>query len=439
MFKIKVDGAKKRRLKGILGVQSKSREEGRMRQAVLARLENIKKSLPVKERKTFIIEQIGDGNIYVTKGKLSGRQKYPCVVSHIDTVHSIVESYGIFEMNGFFFAFDGDALEQYGTGGDDKVGIFITLEMLRVKKKMKAAFFVEEEIGLCGSRDAPKKFFENCGYALQCDRKGHSDFVNEIGTKLFGTKFSKEIAPILETYNYKETSGGSTDVVSIKDKVDICVANMSCGYFSPHSSREVVHIYSVMKCMQMVSDLVDKLGCKLWKYKYVAPKPKTVVKHISGFRPDDDKDLSRHSGYSGTNATSGGWGLSEGEIWCKTHNKLRVNKPGYSGRICTICMDEAKDGLMCPICQIQALEHYNEHSDEGKFYYCWSCGEIPGTLMKKHHDIDIGNSGKFDGQACIECRGVNTEYYEYGDRHFCEDCRDFFYCDENDERNTILT
>jgi len=257
-----------RMLRNILSVQSESGEEGRVRQSIMMRLENIKKSLPEKEQANFDVYQ-KEGNIFVTRGKINKKQKYPCVVSHTDTVHSFHKSFAVKEHNGWLFAFGGEEVEQKGIGGDDKVGVFITLEMIAQHKVIKAAFFAEEEIGLVGSSRAPASFFEDCGFALQCDRKGNKDFVNEINNvKLYSDEFSNEIEPILKQFGYKETSGGSTDVTNVKKKADICVANMSCGYFDPHSDSEVVHITSVFRCSDMVSAIITQCGKKAWRHKY---------------------------------------------------------------------------------------------------------------------------------------------------------------------------
>lgn len=394
----------KRTLKSILSVQSESEKEYMMQQSILDRLQNIKSSLTEKEQKNFVVD-FYEGNIFVTKGVLSKKEKYPCVVSHTDTVHDIINSYSIEEKDGWFYAMDNDKLEQVGTGGDDKVGIFITLEMIRAKKKIKAAFFAEEEIGLVGSTRAPSVFFKDCGFALQCDRKGNGDFVDEIGgTELYGSNFSKTIGPILKRYEYKETSGGSTDVVSIKEKVDICVANMSCGYYRPHSADEVVHIDSVINCRDMVSDLIDKLGNKLWKHKY--------TKQYSSY------------GYSG-NYWSTMWGGSNTKRDTKPANTyVSEKKNGITTYSPAEENDDSLDNYACPHCK---SDDSLMHMGGDYSYWCTQCCKhIESENLIPRYEIPHLSKAKGD-TYCEKCgnSGDKLVYHKNIDDHFCPTCNIF--------------
>tara|TARA_R110002020_G_scaffold220785_2_gene428786 strand:- start:42637 stop:43869 length:1233 start_codon:yes stop_codon:yes gene_type:complete len=393
----------------ILCVQSESGKEDKMREMILKQISEIKKTLPLKEQKNFIVKK-GQGNIYVTKGKIKKKQKYPCVVSHMDTVHDIIENYSIFETNGYFYAMDGDNIEQVGTGGDDKVGIFITLEMLRFKKNIKVAFFREEEVGCLGSKDAPKKFFKDCGYALQCDRQGHKDFVNSIsGIDLYGDEFSKEIAPILEKYEREETSGGLTDVKSIKQKVDICVANMSCGYYEPHSNQEVVSIHVVTLTRNMVSELIDKLGCKLWKHK---SKPKTNSSYSmwGGMYDGYYTGKTLHSNVNSYKCDS-----------CNHIKKWNYTKGVYE---CDNCIKEGE--IECPKCK----EDLTPYDQLGKTYgWCWKCMidyEVVDT-KPEGSDSEVKNDIHETDETHCRCGNTDLEYHKSMEGFWCNKCNSIQY------------
>ena len=203
-------------------------------------------------------------NIYVTKGKA---KDYPCMVCHIDTVHDIVKAKVIpINVNGNIIAVNNNTLEQIGTGGDDKVGIHITLELLKQIDTFKCAFFLDEEVGCVGSSQADFDFFSNTRYVLECDRRGNDDFVNSISsTKLYTKEFSNDISKILKKYDRKETSGGMTDVLEIAYETDLCVANMSCGYYKPHTDGEYINIDDVIATYNLCYDLFTKVTKK---YKY---------------------------------------------------------------------------------------------------------------------------------------------------------------------------
>jgi len=204
------------------------------------------------------------GNIYVTKGNAD---KYDSMVCHIDTVHSIVKArIHAINIDGNIVAFNGKTMKQHGTGGDDKVGIHITLELLKRRSNFKAVFFLDEEVGCVGSAKADFKFFNDCRFVLECDRRGSNDFVDSIsGTQLYSKEFSKDIQKVLQKYNRKEVSGGMTDVVEIAYSTNKCVANMSCGYYNPHTDTEYINIEDVIDTFNFCNDLYD-INKKMYSY-----------------------------------------------------------------------------------------------------------------------------------------------------------------------------
>ena len=209
---------------------------------------------------------IKDNNIYVTKGDAD---VYPCIVAHTDTVHSIHKYYKVFDDDNCLFAFNSESGKQVGVGGDDKVGIWLALEMLVSFDKIKCAFFHSEEIGCVGSSQADMEWFKDVGYCLQGDRRGCEDFINNISGKLFSKAFSKAIAPILKEYKYKETSGAITDVGQLAENgIGVCVANMSCGYYEPHSDEEIVEFYDANNCLDMMQMIVAALGRNKYEYQF---------------------------------------------------------------------------------------------------------------------------------------------------------------------------
>jgi tripeptide aminopeptidase len=204
---------------------------------------------------------IKDNNIYVTKGVA---ENYPCIVSHTDTVHDIHKDFQVFNNDDILFAFSNDKMKQVGVGGDDKVGVWICLQMLLELDIVKCAFFHSEEVGCVGSGQADMSWFKDVGYVFQSDRRGNNDFVNSIGGKdLFGKDFSDKIAPVLKHHEYKETSGAMTDVEQLVDNgLDVCVANMSSGYYNPHTDSETVDYYDAQNCLDLIYNLIQHLGCE---------------------------------------------------------------------------------------------------------------------------------------------------------------------------------
>lgn len=219
----------------------------------------------VKELKCEYTED-SYGNIYVTKGKTN---VYPCIVAHTDTVHKILHDFKVYQHNDILFAFSSDTMQQTGIGGDDKVGVSIALNTLKDFNNLKVIFFRHEEIGCKGSTMATMTYFENCSFVLQADRRGNTDFIiNASGTELSSKEFQETIKPIVEKHRYKYGSGMMTDVMRLKEKnLSVCAANISCGYYLPHTDNEVVSIEDVTDCYEMISEIILSIGDKKWLHK----------------------------------------------------------------------------------------------------------------------------------------------------------------------------
>lgn len=236
-----------------------------------------------------------DGNLYVTKG-ISPDGKYPCIVSHTDTVHDIIPDadYMVIHDDNVIMGYDIKNMRPSGIGGDDKVGIYICMQMLEALDYCKVAFFRDEEIGCVGSRAADMSFFTDVRFVLQCDRKGNKDFVyNIFGTDLYGESFYDDISPIIESYGYSESPGGLTDVYQLAENgVGVAVANMSCGYYNPHMDDEMININDVENCLNMVYTIMSTCT-KVYEFDF----PVKVVAKSYGSSFSYDKGYSK--GYSG--------------------------------------------------------------------------------------------------------------------------------------------
>jgi len=204
-----------------------------------------------------------DGNIYVTKGSAD---VYPCVVAHTDTVHDIEKEMHVVQVGDVLLSVN-EKYERMGIGGDDKVGIFVALEVLRSTEACKVAFFRDEEVGCVGSKVADMTFFKDVSFVMQCDRRGYDDFVNEIFySKLYSDEFSNAIQGLLYKYGRVESDGGMTDVYQLTENgLDVCVANMSCGYYAPHTDNEYIQIKEVFATLDFVKELVNDLGDSRWE------------------------------------------------------------------------------------------------------------------------------------------------------------------------------
>ena len=250
------------------------------------------------------------GNLYLTKGsdKMTSGEYYPCVVSHMDTVHrshiELIESKTklIIESSTYSEGEDGEMTtliakhpitkEQTGIGGDDKCGVYVCLEMFERFDVLKGAFFVEEEIGMLGSRQADDKFFENVGYAIQFDAPS-SNWISEIcsGVKLFDEDFKGEIKETLNECGYTKFSVDPfTDVNQLASKYDFNCLNLGCGYYRQHTNSEYVVVEEVFDSIMAGYKLITKLGIKKYTHKKVEKKS-VLTETNYGYRSYNDYDF----------------------------------------------------------------------------------------------------------------------------------------------------
>jgi putative aminopeptidase FrvX len=248
----------KERLIEVLSIPSYSGKESRMTQYLLDYCEKNK------------LSAYSDvyGNVYVTKGVAD---YYPCVVSHIDTVHKITELV-VHDDDGILYATTPDGRET-GIGGDDKAGVFVCLELLMCTDTLKAAFFVSEEVGCLGSYLSDPTFFENVGYAIQFDAPFHNWISHRSdGVELFevDSEFFEKIEPIFESdmRRYSRDCLGNhpyTDVSALKALYDFACINYSVGYENMHTDSEIVVVGNVLNCLEMAKKMLNSLG--LVKYE----------------------------------------------------------------------------------------------------------------------------------------------------------------------------
>ena len=284
------------------------------------------------------------GNIYVTKGDAN---LYPTMVCHIDTVHNINNDVQVVQLDDVLLAIDTKTMKRYGIGGDDKVGVYITLELLKQFDNFKAVFFLDEEVGCVGSSKADFTFFNNSTIVLECDRRGYNDFVTSIsGTKLSDDKLHNDIDYILDKYNRKKCIGGITDVGEIADNNPVQVANMSCGYYDPHSDNEYIVISEVESTKQMCYEILQATAEKRYEI-----------------------DLSNRTtygvGYGGYNMYSArSWGYDYYDDWDNEPKYETQNKALHN-----TYADSFKTTAECPCCNAEEV-WYDDYEQE---FFCLSC------------------------------------------------------------------
>ena len=252
------------------------------------------------KEKGFEVSDDTYGNFYVTKHENKDSNLFVGIVSHTDTVHDIIDNYNVFETDDLFFGFDEATGEQYGCGGDDKVGIFAALTMFDKFDNIKLFFAKDEEVGTIGSYHCNIEFFEDCTLLIQCDRAGNDEVITFTnGVKVASTKFEKSIRPLLSKYNYHLGHGSITDVGTlVKQNIGITAINIGCGYWNAHRSKEVVVKADVTNCFNLVYDILKLYENEISHHKIQLLKEGRRVGFIA------NSNSNTNTSYNATNAVS---------------------------------------------------------------------------------------------------------------------------------------
>ena len=190
------------------------------------------------------------------------------------------------ETEEIIFCYSPKNRRREGIGADDKNGIWIALKCLEKYECIKVAFFVSEEIGCVGSRNADLGFFEDTRFVIEPDRREYEDLITDISfTSLCSNDFLRDIG--FERFGYKEKPGMMTDVLELKERgLGVSCINLSCGYYEPHSDEEFTVKKDLLNCLRLVEHIIE---------------------NCQSVYPHENLDSGYYNGYYGMDA--------ETEIW----------------------------------------------------------------------------------------------------------------------------
>ena len=377
------------------------------------------------------------GNVLVVKGKASA---YPCIVSHMDTVHSFVNNFTVVERPFNYVdtktkkkiredieltAKGGDGV-QCGIGGDDKCGVFACLYFLKTLPAVKVVFFSREEVGCRGSGDVNHNFFEDCRYIIQLDRKGKHDFItNYCSDVTVNHELSSEIGLVKKKWKFKKATGSVTDSVKLwYNNIGVSCMNISSGYYSPHTPKEYVSVSDLFHAIWFVNDMIHTLKNKQYKSK---PKPiKKWTPTYYGSTSINNTERGQCSKcYVWKNKTTGLY-LHQGKLLCysclnKAYTTPNSNKPDND----TV---NSGDTLLfateCFKCE-RLLNECKSLKLIGKHYYCPKC---KGAI-----EAACANPLPEDKDTLYTCFGCHSDIsltsgkillYSHG-HNWCYDCYPF--------------
>lgn len=198
------------------------------------------------------------GNLLVTKGEA---EEYPCLACHYDQVscHTHPKDFRCIESGGVILGWSDKLRQQCGLGADDKNGVFICLNALERFGALKVAFFVDEEIGCVGSSSVDMSFFADVRFVIEPDRRDGDNLITSMsGCRVCSDDFIRDCG--YAGYGYRFDEGSLTDVLTLLEKgLGVSCLNLSCGYYHPHTDREVTVLPELENCQDFVFHMVETM------------------------------------------------------------------------------------------------------------------------------------------------------------------------------------
>lgn len=191
------------------------------------------------------------GNIFIGFNEEANKAGLPILMAHTDNVLGDNKE-PVFDLGCRYIKGVHD-----GIGFDDKAGIMaiITLWQYFKEQKFRIIFPADEETGGTGSALIPTEWFDDAKWILELDRKGDKDFIQRSGgIKLCSDEFAQKFIDM----GFKKADGVFTDVNIFKPQVPaINMANLSIGYYEPHTDKEYLDTVAFEKIINKVAQFIE--------------------------------------------------------------------------------------------------------------------------------------------------------------------------------------
>ena len=290
-------------------------------------------------------------------------------------------------------------------GADDGAGIWLMLEMIKVRKPGLYIFHRDEEIGGLGSSHIANKqpqLLSGMKRAIAFDRMDLGSIItHQRGKRCCSEEFSKALAAELnltEGFAYKSDPTGSfTDTANYDGIIPECT-NLSVGYYKQHGPKEhldVAHLYKLRDALLRID--FDALPTS---------RDPSVVEY-------DDDDLYGYGGW-------GGWGGSRSN-WRRQADMPKSNieklEEAIKTRYFTLARIYDKRGW--------SIEDFNDMIEDYWKDNNWaSPAETPSKPLVEASGDDPDSADWVDYLECYDCahRDLLEHYSEASDGDECVEC-----------------
>lgn len=284
-------------------------------------------------------------------------------------------------------------------GADDKNGIYIVLDLLERFRNESFIFSTGEEVG-CNIDQLLEKYkniLKEIKYGIVFDRRNGSDIIgrhNDYCVK----EFDEDLEEIGEEFNFKSGRGIFSDCDKIRDYISC--ANMSCGYYNPHSATEYTKIDELINARDFGVRILEKIDKKYDKPVVFTYYHKGVSHYGKSWRKENSyrnfvEEIEKGQSEQAT--------IYGGDYWCEKCNNLFDEFELEKGKLCPYCKT--------PVFELDGLDINNED-----LYICTLC-DVTFSYSEIKNSED-------DTPLCPFC-GTVLEIYDAEDDSSSEYC---FFC-----------
>lgn len=194
---------------------------------------------------------------------------------------------------------------QTGLGMDDQGGCAIALAVIDSIPFAKAAFFVEEEVGMQGSRAADMHFFDDCAFVFSNDSPDRNRGTHySSGVQLYSDEFFKEhLQKICADHGLTDfRSEPYTDIIQIRNHVLPNGKHLEClnfgnGGYNAHMDTEYARFSDVCAAEELLRALCTKIPLDKQYSSDIGKEPRSWGDYGGSY-----------SGYGSYGGYSGGYG-----------------------------------------------------------------------------------------------------------------------------------
>lgn len=192
-------------------------------------------------KKTHDEVTVADGYVYA-------QGIFPVLlVAHLDTVHEKLPNMIVYDQTQDIIS------SPNGIGGDDRAGVYMIFEILKLFN-CSVLFCEDEEVGGIGAGKFAKSELASelhFNYIMEFDRANANDAV-------FYSCANDEFEKFITKDFYKTNYGTYSDICDVAPALGCAAVNLSCGYYKEHTKDEYVVLSEMENSIRAACDILAR-------------------------------------------------------------------------------------------------------------------------------------------------------------------------------------